>query len=428
MGFAFYNPQAAPDTITSGNIVDLSILAGDLADNAVTLAKMADNAIGAAELADDAVDTSAIQNLAVTAGKIANNAITAAQVAANAIEASELADSAVDTAAIQNLAVTAAKVANDSLTAVQIAADAIGASELANDAVDTAAIVNLAVTAAKVANDTLTASQLAANAVGASELADNAVDTNAIQDAAVTAPKLAPGAVETAATADGSITNAKLAPDTVQAFTATGAILSSASGRTVTFAGASGQTLTLPAASVGERLTIYNIDTSDGVTIARATTDTIIDYRTTGATSFRLPAGIGCEVVCVAAGVWRMRYLGPVSHASVIAVPAATGNLAVTGVGFRPRVVEFTSTFVDTLTLFHGNGIAHADGTQWAAAAVLDGGGRRSVVTSARCILGYQSNGSAIYQASFVSMDDDGFTVNFDVANTNGRVGFIAHA
>lgn len=88
--------------------------------------------------------------------------------------------------------------------------------------------------------------------------------------------------------------------DDVQALTATGTI-NPAGGRLVTFTGAAAQTLTLPPAQVGAQFEIWNLDTSDAVTVARAGTDTIGG----GVTSIALAPGASVVLVCLAAGVWR---------------------------------------------------------------------------------------------------------------------------
>lgn len=92
----------------------------------------------------------------------------------------------------------------------------------------------------------------------------------------------------------------------VNAITATATIAATA-GKLNTFAGSSGQTVTLPAAVAGDELEILNIDTADSLTVQRAGTDTITPP-TNGSTvnSFTLPAGGHVRLVCVTAGTWRV--------------------------------------------------------------------------------------------------------------------------
>lgn len=83
-----------------------------------------------------------------------------------------------------------------------------------------------------------------------------------------------------------------------QVFTATGSI-SAGGAHTVTFAGAASQTLTLPAASIGDWYYVLNIDGSDTVDVARAGSDTI-----NGGTSVTVGPGDGARIICTAAATW----------------------------------------------------------------------------------------------------------------------------
>lgn len=133
--------------------------------------------------------------------------------------------------------------------------------------------------------------------------------------------------------------------ETVQALTGTSNI-SNTAGSIVTYAGAAGQTLTLPAAGIGSRFHIYNIDASDAVTIARNGADTI-----NGATSFSLAAGDSVELLCLAAGVWSViggsiaeRYAAGMSVANSGA-PTHTSNGGYQKVGSGGGTVTWTSLF-----------------------------------------------------------------------------------
>jgi len=126
-------------------------------------------------------------------------------------------------------------------------------------------------------------------------------------------------------------------------------------------------------------------------------------------------------------------FTGPNLSAKVIewTTGTTTGNRAVTGVGFRPAFVltahggsGFTSTLPNTV----GNGAVglgamDASGNQWANAVfVADGSGtsdtQRGQQTDA-CIYAFSAALSVTKEASFVSMDSDGFTVNFSTANAS---------
>ncbi len=84
----------------------------------------------------------------------------------------------------------------------------------------------------------------------------------------------------------------------VQSMTASGNI-SATGGKIVRFSGSSGQTLTLPAAVVGMEFEVWNMDTGDTVTVARAGADTI-----NGGASVIVGTSAVRRFVCVAAGAW----------------------------------------------------------------------------------------------------------------------------
>lgn len=104
--------------------------------------------------------------------------------------------------------------------------------------------------------------------------------------------------VATTAFVQDAILNAHTHGEQVQVFTATGSI-SNTTGHIVTFAGAASQTLTLPAATVGQWFEVFNIDGSDVVTVARAGSDTI-----NGGTSVEVGPGDKAKIMCVASNTW----------------------------------------------------------------------------------------------------------------------------
>ena len=124
----------------------------------------------------------------------------------------------------------------------------------------------------------------------------------------------------------------------VQALTATGSIVA-AGGKTVTFAGSPGQTLTLPAAVVGMEFDVVNIDTADAVTVARAGSDTV-----NGGTSIPVKAGETMRFMCVAAASW-VAVLTP--RADGVQAFTASGTIAANGA----RAVSFVGAASQTLTL-----------------------------------------------------------------------------
>ena len=106
-----------------------------------------------------------------------------------------------------------------------------------------------------------------------------------------------------------------------------------------------------------------------------------------------------------------------------------TGNKAITGVGFTPRIVRFTvASAGSTSTATFGVG-AMTTGSQFYSASSADGSvGSRQTSTTA-CI-GWLSAGSTTPSllASYVSMDADGFTINVSTASSTFAVYYEAVA
>lgn len=111
------------------------------------------------------------------------------------------------------------------------------------------------------------------------------------------------------------------------------------------------------------------------------------------------------------------------------ACPAATGNLAVTGVGFRPGLVMFHNIYSDGAIVISGHGAMDASGGQWAF-AMADAGAaalaeRRSTTL---CVYIVNSAGATAVSGTFVSMDADGFTINLSAVDTGARFNWVAYA
>lgn len=109
--------------------------------------------------------------------------------------------------------------------------------------------------------------------------------------------------------------------------------------------------------------------------------------------------------------------------------PSTTGNLAITGVGFTPKAVVFQDLSA-TGTANNENfwGTMDEDGSQFVHAINNDTGSNRARFTSkSHCIAVISAGGSVAQRAAYVSMDADGFTVNFDSQNGT-EVGYLAQA
>lgn len=115
---------------------------------------------------------------------------------------------------------------------------------------------------------------------------------------------------------------------------------------------------------------------------------------------------------------------------SSLTVPAATGNQATSGVGFQPKVVLFwgllrTSDGDDET---HGNepthwGVGVSSSSRVAVTEGDDGVTSNATASDAtKCIKSITGASTVVFAADLVSLDADGFTVNFTTANATAYV------
>jgi hypothetical protein len=118
------------------------------------------------------------------------------------------------------------------------------------------------------------------------------------------------------------------------------------------------------------------------------------------------------------------------AFAGSFTVPSSTGNLAVTGVGFQPKAVIFfgnlwTVAGIESLSgatkapFYYG--MATSSSARGVVACENAGGTPSPITDSASCILS-SSTGTVNFKADFVTMDADGFTVNFSTANATASL------
>lgn len=105
---------------------------------------------------------------------------------------------------------------------------------------------------------------------------------------------------------------------------------------------------------------------------------------------------------------------------------ASTGNQSVTGLGFRPRLIILGMGAGAVDSLIHGWGAATASDSvsMWGARTDDTNTGAQGT-SSTRVILWTNTAGTVVANATLVSMDTDGFTLNWSVADSR-LVGYIA--
>jgi len=102
--------------------------------------------------------------------------------------------------------------------------------------------------------------------------------------------------------------------------------------------------------------------------------------------------------------------------------PAATGNYSVTGVGFKPRYVEFMAGVVSDIGAYNNHGWMDYNGNQGAISSAVGAATHesRGAQYQSACIYFRNYPGEIVLAATFVSMNSDGFTINF--VNTNATI------
>lgn len=109
--------------------------------------------------------------------------------------------------------------------------------------------------------------------------------------------------------------------------------------------------------------------------------------------------------------------------------PASTGTYSVTGLGFKPKLVQFTTQL--STSNYNGIGIgAMTETTQWSNSTMdrNSTGNNTSSYSNSNCIQHISETSGNYVLAAYSSMDTDGFTVNFSAVNTLFRIMWVAQA
>lgn len=113
----------------------------------------------------------------------------------------------------------------------------------------------------------------------------------------------------------------------------------------------------------------------------------------------------------------------PRTAAGSFVTPAGTGTMAVTGLGFKPRVVDFYIGITTSSTANLSLGVGYmTNGSQGAIGIIATNtpAFAHSGVLTNCCLMRITAAGAAVVQAAYSSMDADGFTINFTTtANTS---------
>lgn len=101
-------------------------------------------------------------------------------------------------------------------------------------------------------------------------------------------------------------------------------------------------------------------------------------------------------------------------YIGTINISSGTGNQSFTGVGFKPKLVKFTWSNQSTGTIAKAYGHM-TDNGQYTTAESYDASNRAYTVSTTRCFITANTVGAVNREYSYVSMDNDGFTINRNV-------------
>jgi len=317
---AVTNPKLATDAVTSGKILDGTIVTADMADSAVTNVKLAGDSVTSDKILNGtivnedissgaAIDLSKLAsgptaNIIVANGSgvptyvgmsgdatiatdgtltISADAVTTGKILNGTILTEDLADGLITTAKLADSSVTNVKLAADAVTSDKILNGTITSDDIMDATLATADIMDGAVTNVKLAGDAVTSDKISDGSVGTADLADDAVTTPKIFGGAVSTAKLADLAITTGKLGDTAVTNPKIADTTI----GLGKLTTGASGQIIVlnalgvpvYVGVTGDisiaadgTVTLSADAVGSSNiadgTIINADIAAGAGIA----------------------------------------------------------------------------------------------------------------------------------------------------------------
>ena len=109
--------------------------------------------------------------------------------------------------------------------------------------------------------------------------------------------------------------------------------------------------------------------------------------------------------------------------------PSVTGNYSITGLGFKPRVIEFIGHKNDGMQTWfmQSSGFADINGNQNVSFFCGNYSNTfRGDAKQDRCIYLFNASGAIQVMATLVSIDTDGFTLNFTNVNTLFAIRWMA--
>ena len=98
--------------------------------------------------------------------------------------------------------------------------------------------------------------------------------------------------------------------------------------------------------------------------------------------------------------------------------PTAAGNLSVTGLGFKPKLIRFTLLYTSNETVAVG-GFGATDGAQQFGVGLTASETPASAMDAdtSHCLIATASSGAIFNSATLASFDPDGFTLTFDAVS-----------
>jgi hypothetical protein len=197
----------APNTITSGMIVNGAILNEDISNSTITGAKIANETITSANILDGTILNIDISNGTITGAKIASGTITSDNIQDGTIGNSDISESA----NIRWYKITA----TNSILNTDISDSTITGSKIASNTITSDNILDGTILNTDISNGTITGSKIASNTITSDNILDGTILNTDISNGTITGSKIASNTITSNNIQNGTILDEDISNNTI---------------------------------------------------------------------------------------------------------------------------------------------------------------------------------------------------------------------